>query len=209
MAGHWHVVRNGEEQGPFTSQQLREFVKAGTLLPNDGIRRGDMKDFVRASSIKDLFPTPEVSAPTVRPVSQEVVSQTGNAQSRSTALWNPQVTRVLSVFLSFGFGAYLTALNWKSLGHVAKARTSMWWFYSALAYLFVAVLSPDTPLANQTLRFLWIVFFLAWVHYESEPQKQYIARNVGDTYQKNFWGRPIGIAVGALVGCGLLAGVIR
>ncbi|MBS0207577.1 MAG: DUF4339 domain-containing protein [Planctomycetes bacterium] len=65
MANQWFVVRNGKEQGPFTSQQLRTFASQGQLRPADDLRRDDMKVAVHAHTIKGLFPAAEVvSAPT-------------------------------------------------------------------------------------------------------------------------------------------------
>lgn len=58
MAQDWFVVRAGKELGPFTAQQLRDMAAQGKLTPDDPVRRADMKEPRKASSIKGLFATP-------------------------------------------------------------------------------------------------------------------------------------------------------
>ena len=56
MNNEWFVFRDGKEQGPFTTQQLKEMASNGKIVGDDLIRRNDMKSPTKASKIKGLFP---------------------------------------------------------------------------------------------------------------------------------------------------------
>ncbi len=55
MAHEWFVARGGKEIGPVTAQRLKEMASSGELVPDDHVRRGDMKTPTKAGSIKGLF----------------------------------------------------------------------------------------------------------------------------------------------------------
>lgn len=57
MAG-WFVLREGIEEGPHPAGRLRAMAAAGTIRPDDKVRREDMKAPVTAESVKGLFPDP-------------------------------------------------------------------------------------------------------------------------------------------------------
>ena len=53
----WFVSHGQQIQGPFSPAQLREEVKAGRLQPQHLLRLQENKNWVKAASIKGLFPT--------------------------------------------------------------------------------------------------------------------------------------------------------
>ncbi len=61
MAIHWFIVRDGKEHGPFSGQQLKEMAATGKLQPDDKVRRDDMQAASKASAIKGLFASVEVT----------------------------------------------------------------------------------------------------------------------------------------------------
>lgn len=56
MAHNWHYDKGGEQRGPITLAQLSQLAKTRQLLPDDLVWREDMKDWIRASSVAELFP---------------------------------------------------------------------------------------------------------------------------------------------------------
>ena len=56
MAAGWIIKRNNKENGPFSSQQLKQFAVAGKLKREDLIRKEPGGKFMPANSIKGLFP---------------------------------------------------------------------------------------------------------------------------------------------------------
>jgi hypothetical protein len=57
MPSHWYIYTGpGEEDGPFTSEQMRNHANLGNITPDTPIRRHDMKNWVKARSLTNLFP---------------------------------------------------------------------------------------------------------------------------------------------------------
>ncbi|QDU78530.1 RDD family protein [Polystyrenella longa] len=50
----WYYQINGEEHGPVTSDDLRRMAVAGTLNPNDLVRKEDMDEWLPATRLKGL-----------------------------------------------------------------------------------------------------------------------------------------------------------
>jgi hypothetical protein len=62
MAELWHYTSAGEPMEPVTAAKLKQFAAAGDLRPNDKVWKEGMADWVKASSIRGLFPnTPAAS----------------------------------------------------------------------------------------------------------------------------------------------------
>jgi hypothetical protein len=55
MSAAWHFSRNGQSEGPISSDQLKQMAAAGELAPADMIWKDGMADWVPASKIKGLF----------------------------------------------------------------------------------------------------------------------------------------------------------
>ena len=69
----------------------------------------------------------EIEAPAVNP--REPLS-----------LWNPYAAAVWAFFLMPGFGAWIHAKNWDSLGRPDEAKKSMAWFYSGIGLIIITTL---------------------------------------------------------------------
>ncbi len=53
---HWYLIRNGQQHGPISDQQLQQYAVAGQIQPTDQVRRHDMPNPVLAGAIDGLFP---------------------------------------------------------------------------------------------------------------------------------------------------------
>ena len=61
MAAGWIIKRSNKENGPFSAQQLKQFASSGKLKPEDLIRKEPGGKFVKANSVKGLFPEEELA----------------------------------------------------------------------------------------------------------------------------------------------------
>jgi hypothetical protein len=60
MSDHWYCLIAGREYGPFTSQQLREFVIQGRLTQEHFVRPATSGQWLSPSQVSGLFPVPPV-----------------------------------------------------------------------------------------------------------------------------------------------------
>lgn len=66
MPSDWHVSKDRQQTGPFTSAELRAMVSSGHLGPDDFVWKEGMKDWVPAGKIKGLFATVPVTTESQR-----------------------------------------------------------------------------------------------------------------------------------------------
>lgn len=140
---------------------------------------------------------------------QTAMPQTTLSPQAAPALWNPMGTRGWSLLLSWGFGSYLTAQNWMALGEIERANRSMRWFYSSIAFLLLAVFSPDSPPITALFRLVGTGAFIAWALLDSVPHAKYIKERFGATYPRKRWLKPLGIGTACVVGLLFVAAVAR
>jgi len=57
MAVEWHYAQAGRRHGPVTLAELEKLAEAGELTPGDFVWREGLPKWVKASSIKGLFPS--------------------------------------------------------------------------------------------------------------------------------------------------------
>jgi len=116
------------------------------------------------------------------------------------ALWNPNAAANWSLLFTPMFGAFVQSCNWESLGDAAKAEKSMSWFRYGLGIVLVSViLTPfaiGTPLANM----MNVVYLVAWYFSSGRKQAKYVKEVYGAKYPRKTWGKPLGIALGSLMG---------
>jgi hypothetical protein len=64
MTAEWFYLKNGQNVGPFTQDQLRQLARQGQLLPTDLVWKNGMPSWSPASSIPGLLPSaPPPQAP--------------------------------------------------------------------------------------------------------------------------------------------------
>jgi uncharacterized protein YbjT (DUF2867 family) len=107
----WYYLKNGQQHGHISSEQLKQLAASGQLQPTDLVWKEGMKQKVEASKIKGLFVESQAPAPPSAPSSPQPVAPIA---SPSTAviptLWNPIGVGIFGLFLTWGFGAWLLPL---------------------------------------------------------------------------------------------------
>ena len=116
-----------------------------------------------------------------------------------TKLWNPNAAGLWSFLFSPIFGAWLHALNWKSLGLPDKAKISFYWVYGSLAFEFASFFLPD--LVN---KIGMVALLVAWWLQSGREQYNYVNEHFPN-YQKKKWATPLSIAGLVLLGLLFLA----
>ena len=126
--------------------------------------------------------------------------QSNNQKTESSLaeikLWNPNAAGLWSFLLSPIFGAWLHALNWKSLGQPDKAKICFYWVYGSIAFEFATYFLPDI-----VAYIGFVVLLVAWWLQSGKEQYKYVKENVPN-YHKKKWATPLSIA--GLIFLGLL-----
>src|SRR5208282_3777010 len=58
MAEMWYYTTEGKQMDPVSMKELKRLVGDGTLKPTDMVWKEGMARWIRASSVKELFPDP-------------------------------------------------------------------------------------------------------------------------------------------------------
>jgi hypothetical protein len=217
----WHYSKGGQQIGPVSTDDLKQLAANGGLSPSDLIWKEGWSEWKQARAVKGLLPVEPPAMPVPPPLPQPSanpslpttparnmppLSPTASALL-SSALWNPFVARLWCLLFTPAFGAFLTMQNWKTLGEEARAKRSMLWFYGFLAFLFLAVITPDTADITAIFRIIGCLMFVVWACTDNEKQVRFVKENFGSNYQHKSWGKPIGIGVGAVCCILILIGV--
>jgi hypothetical protein len=143
----------------------------------------------------------------------------GAQGAAAPAIWNPNAAANWSLIFTPAFGAYIQMLNWRRLGDADQAATSRQWFWASLVMLAVYVLVPSLmsdEKADGPIRGFALVFLFAWYFSNARAQAKYVKANFGNAYSRRGWGKPLGLAVLAVLGyfvtvvvVGVLLGAIR
>jgi hypothetical protein len=72
----WFVSRDGQRQGPLTSQQLKAAADAGQLSPSDLVWKEGLAEWAKASGVRGLFASsPPPIAPSPPPIKATVATK--------------------------------------------------------------------------------------------------------------------------------------
>lgn len=80
MASQWFVIREGQQQGPFDSSQLKAMAAEGNLVPGDMVWKEGIQDWVPASRLSGLFPDKSADRTTIP---SELPADRAGSKSRS------------------------------------------------------------------------------------------------------------------------------
>jgi tetratricopeptide (TPR) repeat protein len=132
--------------------------------------------------------------------------------NEARAIWNPNATINWSIPFTPAFGSYLQMLNWRTLGEPTKASSAQSWFYASLLMLFIYFLI-GTFVSDREDRYIilwWLSFpyLITWYFAAGRSQGKYVKAKFGTGYPKKPWGQALLIAVGALIGCWVVAVVL-
>jgi hypothetical protein len=118
-------------------------------------------------------------------------------------LWNPGAAAAWSLLLSPAFGAAVHMRNWRVMGEHAKAKESLVWLVATVAILFVlgvaTGLLPDSRGLDRLTQGGGTGLLAAWYFTSGHRQQKYVKERYGTGYMRKGWGKPLGIAVGAVV----------
>ena len=118
-------------------------------------------------------------------------------------LWNPGVAAGWSLLFSPAFGAAVHMRNWKVMGEHAKARESFVWLLVSLAGLVLVgaggMLLPDSRELDRLSSFAGMAMLAAWYFASGHSQQKYVKERYGTGYMRKRWGKPLGVAVLAVL----------
>jgi hypothetical protein len=209
----WYYTKDGQRQGPVTSERLKELAANGQLSPTDLVWKEGTSQWVEAQQVKGLFPEKPIApppAPPPLPVGPPAIPTTpsgmqappavfpASQQAVAPPLWHPWCLGAWSLLFSWAFGAFLLARNWKALGEVAKAKRAMIWFYSFFPWLLVAALTPNTPSVAKSIGFVPLAVLVAFFWLEIKPQINFVKERFDDQFPRKSWWKPVGLTTGVL-----------
>lgn len=130
----------------------------------------------------------------------------------SPPLWNPSAAVGWSLLLSPVFGAYLHMKNWEELGEPAKAATSKAWAIGVVSVLVVLplaiVLVPALSSLQNVSSPVGLVLLTSWYASSGRVQARYVKERFGKDYPRRGWGRPLFMAVLAVLGYVVVVGIL-
>ncbi len=128
---------------------------------------------------------------------------------RSPPLWNPKAAFFWSWVFTPAFGAFLHMYNWEELGEPKKAAAAKIWGMVIVSILaVVALLANFIPTLNVVTTPVGIVLLFSWYSSSAREQVRYVKQRFGDEYPRRGWGRPLFMAVLALLGYAVIVGTI-
>ncbi len=224
----WYYSKDNLQQGPVSSEQLRQLAAIGQLQPSDLVWKEEMSQWTEARRIKGLFPMqtaanpslpPPVPAdasfspspiavPIVRSAPPAATPSNSPALGEAPALWNPKWLGAWSLFLSWGFGAFLLAKNWKALGEPGKAKRAMVWFYALFPWMLLCLLTANIPLVQKGFEFGAIAILVAFMSLEVRPQLKFVKERFNDQFIRKSWWKPAGITIGCFVAVVVIATIV-
>lgn len=120
------------------------------------------------------------------------------AISKQTRIWRPNAIAGWSLLLTPIFGAWLTYLNWLTLGETERAATSRYWLSGSILWIISSALLVNMEI-DPTYLVVTIVahliFLLAWYLTENRIQHSYIRSRSGNGYAQRRWLKPLTIAL--------------
>jgi hypothetical protein len=128
------------------------------------------------------------------------------------AIWNPNAAANWSLPFTPAFGSYLQMLNWKTLDEPAKASSAQSWFYASLLMMFIyfviGMFIGDPEARYPIIWWLSFLYLITWYFAAGRSQGKYVKAKFGTSYPKKPWGQALLMAVGALIGCWVVAFVL-
>jgi hypothetical protein len=182
------IAKQGQQYGPYSEEQVREYVRAGRISPDDLAWHQGQPAWAPLSQILKLE-----TAPPPPPVAFPGGSPEG------IALWNPKAAAAWSLLFSPMFGAFLHARNWRQLGDFKRASANMIWFYALGVYMIVILaVTLTTSINTAATNSLGVVIFAIWFWLQGKPQIDHVNAAFPNGYRKKSLAPPLLIAFAAL-----------
>ncbi len=185
------ISRNDQEYGPYSMEELTQYVSEGTISPDDYAYDGT--EWITVSQLLDP----------PQKIFQRDESITDTAKTESTItheIWNPERVGTLSLFLTPVWSSILLSKNWKSLNFPERAgKVNAWgwvWLIVFIIYLFV-----EANFLENVINFLIIPLLIVWYLKVVKEQIDYLKDN-NISYDKKGLLNPImnGMAVPIVLG---------
>ncbi|KAB2639305.1 MAG: DUF4339 domain-containing protein [Verrucomicrobia bacterium] len=81
MSNQWHLLINGQQYGPYSEEDLLQFVREGRVVRDSLLWTEGMHEWVAAATLEGLFPAVPAAVPAARAMPRPVAA--GNVTSRS------------------------------------------------------------------------------------------------------------------------------
>ena len=222
-----YLIRRGTDQfGPYSLEQINQYVATGSVLSTDLAWTTGFTDWVSVSSLVAQTPTEGFyvsrNGVVTGPYSQEQIrgfvasgniaysdmaSKVGSSEwipvsvLLKVELWNPDHCGLWSLLFTPIFGAILVSLNWKSLGEIKRAKLALIWILPVCVVLLIAsFVTPfvDSKLANTPVFGFSFLILLLWYGFSQYPQAKFVKNVLKNKYIAKSELKPVGIAVGVV-----------
>ncbi|MCW3099253.1 MAG: Uncharacterized protein JWL77_4871 [Chthonomonadaceae bacterium] len=123
-------------------------------------------------------------------------------------LWNPNAASVWSLLLTPAFGAYLHALNWRTLGRPDREAANMAWVWMTVAFygIYIGMRFLHLPIMVFTvMNWVSLAMLVIWNSQQAIPQVKLVKETLGNRYSKRSWGAPL---LSGVLGIVLLIGFL-
>jgi hypothetical protein len=123
MQSNIHIIRDGNQEGPFTELEIREQLVSGRI---------NLSTLAWSGGSGGREPIPAIL--------ERMGTGVGAGIQGRPRLWNPNAAASWSILLSPCFGALLHAQNWSTLGNPSMARTNRVFFWVLLGIPLISAL---------------------------------------------------------------------
>jgi hypothetical protein len=134
------------------------------------------------------------------------------SEELSPPIWNPNSAANWSLLFSPAFGAFLHMKNWQALGEPAKASVArVWMIVTLLAIVgtsLAAALLPNAKILDGISRIIGFILLVSWYFSSGRGQAEYVKSRYGADYPRRGWGKPLVLALLALVAFIVVFGVV-
>ena len=171
----FRISRDDQEYGPYTIEELRQYLSDGSLLKSDYVHNGI--EWVLLGRFLE-------GSQNAINVFQSTGSNSFSKEPELPELWNPKVLGSLLFFLFITpivtpiWSTILAAKNWDALEEFDRAREARNWIYIWIAMYIITFLIP--------LGIFGFIILLVWYFRVIKPQYDVVAVG-GIAYIKKSW----------------------
>ena len=171
----FRISRDDQEYGPYTIEELRQYLSDGSLLKSDYVHNGI--EWVLLGRFLE-------GSQNAINVFQDTTAKSFSKEPELPELWNPKVLGSLLFFLFITpivtpiWSTILAAKNWDALKEFDRAREARNWIYIWIAMYIITFLIP--------LGIFGFIILLVWYFRVIKPQYDVVAVG-GIAYIKKSW----------------------
>ena len=116
MSDGWYLARNGQQYGPYSSEQFRQFAAEGRLAPNDLVASVGGQQWLPASAVPGLvFGVAPPSLPDAKAATGQAVA-TNTARAAEAAAQQPMPASRQPLDAAMGIAMALSCVFWLFVG---------------------------------------------------------------------------------------------